>query len=224
MSSFACENIQLGQERFNDESWGRKRSICVWLLYCVINFCRFASPLISQWFADFELFASTGEELVWKYKESFDFTVEWFGSTNDAHSESLAASLLSFPTFFWNQQALVGNLLKILVDLFWPWLQDWWMHWKENNVRGEELDQYLDTSIRESQANEDIWQIKTFRNTCLLVLRQSQLRLENFCAYDRDKILTWKVISILKRWIYKSSQTQIDLFPFVTLMNDYKSK
>ena len=25
-----------------------KRSICVWLLYCAINFCRFASPLISQ--------------------------------------------------------------------------------------------------------------------------------------------------------------------------------
>ena len=31
-------------------------------------------------------------------------------------------------------------------------------------------------------------------------------------------------ISILKRWIYKRSQTQIDFFPFVTLMNDYKSK
>ena len=30
------------------------------------------------------------------------------------------------------------------------------MNWKENNVVGEELDQYLDTSIRESQANEDI--------------------------------------------------------------------
>ena len=43
-------------------------------------------------------------------------------------------------------------------------------------------------------------------------------------AYNRCKILTWKVISILKRWIYKSSQTHIDLFPFVTLMSDYKSK
>ena len=30
--------------------------------------------------------------------------------------------------------------------------------------------------------------------------------------------------TILEQWIYKSSQTQIDLFPFVTLMNDYKSK
>ena len=28
--------------------------------------------------------------------------------------------------------------------------------WKENNVCGEELDRYLDTSIGESQANEDI--------------------------------------------------------------------
>ena len=35
-----------------------------------------------------------------------------------------------------------------------------------------------------------------------------------------SQILTWNVISILKRWIYKSSQTQIDLWPFVTLMND----
>ena len=34
---------------------------------------------------DFELLASMGEELVWKY-ESFDFTVEWFASKNDAHT------------------------------------------------------------------------------------------------------------------------------------------
>ena len=33
---------------------------------------------------------------------------------------SLTASLLSFRTFFRNQQAVVGNLLKILVDVFWP--------------------------------------------------------------------------------------------------------
>ena len=51
--------------------------------------------------------------------ESVDFTVEWFASTNDAHFESLIASLLSFPTFFWNQKAVVGNLLKILIQLFW---------------------------------------------------------------------------------------------------------
>ena len=31
------------------------------------------------------------------------------------------------------------------------------------------------------------------------------------------------MIPILKRWIYKNSQLQIDLFPFVTFMNDYKS-
>ena len=69
---------------------------------------------------DFELLTSTGEELAWKYNESFDFTLEWFASANDAHFESLTASLLLFPTFFRNHQAVVGNLLKILVYLFSP--------------------------------------------------------------------------------------------------------
>ena len=44
-----------------------KRSICVWLLYCVINFnllIRESFDFTVEWFADFELFASTGEELV----------------------------------------------------------------------------------------------------------------------------------------------------------------
>ena len=100
--------------------------------------------------ADFKLLASTGEELVWKYNGSFDFTFEWFAdfelfsSTGEqlckSNCESTksplisqlidslqrmmdilnrVASLLSFPTFFRKQQAVVGNILKILEDPFW---------------------------------------------------------------------------------------------------------
>ena len=35
MSSFACENIHQGQERINDESWGRKEiNLCLATLLC----------------------------------------------------------------------------------------------------------------------------------------------------------------------------------------------
>ena len=35
MSSFACENIHQGQERINDESWGRKKmNLCLAALLC----------------------------------------------------------------------------------------------------------------------------------------------------------------------------------------------
>ena len=122
MSSFACENIHQGQERINDESW-RRKEINLWLLYCAINFCRFASPLISQLVRRFWIICLHGQRTRVKVQRAFVFTIEWFASTNDAHFESLTASLLSFPTFFRNQQAVVvavGNLLKIQVDLFWP--------------------------------------------------------------------------------------------------------
>ena len=94
----------------------KKRSICVWLLYCVITFCRFASPLISQLSGSQNL-----NYLPPRAKNSRE-------STTNPLSRSILASLLQYC----------------------------WMHWEENKVRGEELDRYLDTSIRESQANKDI--------------------------------------------------------------------
>ena len=79
-----------------------------------------------------------------------------------------------------SETSKLGNLLKILVDLFWPRTSVLLDALERNIVLGEELDRYLDTSIRESQANEDIQQITTFRNT--FALWQSQLRLETVCA------------------------------------------
>ena len=68
MSSFACENIQQGQERINDESWGRKEinfNLCLAaLLHDQLLPIRESFDFTVEWFADFELFASTGEELV----------------------------------------------------------------------------------------------------------------------------------------------------------------
>ena len=55
-----------------------------------------------------------------------------------------------FPHSSENQRAGVGNLLKILVDLFWSRTSVLLDALEKNNVRGEELDRYLDTSIRES--------------------------------------------------------------------------
>ena len=71
MSSFACENIHQGQERINDESWGRKEiNLCLAALLCdQLLPIRESFDFTVEWFADFELFASTGNE-------SFDFTVE----------------------------------------------------------------------------------------------------------------------------------------------------
>ena len=67
--SFACENIHEGQERINDESWGRKEiNLCLAALLCdQLLPIRESSDFTVEWFADFadfELFASTGEELV----------------------------------------------------------------------------------------------------------------------------------------------------------------
>ena len=97
------------------------RSICVWLLYCVINFCRFVSPLISQLSGSQILnylpprvknsCESTTSPLISQLNDSVQWTM---------HILNRLANLPSFPTFFRNQQAVVGNLLKILVDLFWP--------------------------------------------------------------------------------------------------------
>ena len=66
MSSFACENIHQGQERINDESWGRKEiNLCLAALLCdQLLPIRESFDFTVEWFADFELFASTGEELV----------------------------------------------------------------------------------------------------------------------------------------------------------------
>ena len=71
MSSFACENIHEGQERINVESWGRKEiNLCLAALLCDnLLPIRESFDFTVEWFADFELFASTGEELVWKYNE-----------------------------------------------------------------------------------------------------------------------------------------------------------
>ena len=89
VSSFASENIHQGQECINDESWGRKEiNLCLAVLLCdQLLPIRESFDFTVEWFADFEIFASTGEERVRKYNESFDFTVEWFASTNDAHLE-----------------------------------------------------------------------------------------------------------------------------------------
>ena len=67
MSSFACENIHQGQERINDhESWGRKEmNLCLAALLCdqLLPICE-SFYFTVEWFADFELFASTGEDIV----------------------------------------------------------------------------------------------------------------------------------------------------------------
>ena len=117
MSSFACENIHEGQERINDESWGRKEiNLSLAALLCDSRVLWFHSWVVRR----FWIICLHGRRTRVKVQRALDFTVEWFASTNDAHFESLKASLLSFPTFFRNQQAKVGHLLKILVDLFWP--------------------------------------------------------------------------------------------------------
>ena len=66
MSSFACVNIHQGQERINDESWDRKEmNLCLAALLCdQLLPIRESFDFTVKWFADFELFASTGEELV----------------------------------------------------------------------------------------------------------------------------------------------------------------
>ena len=72
MSSFACKNIHQGQEQINDESWGRKEiNLCLASLLCdQLLQIRESFNFTVEWFADFELFASMGEELVSKYNIS----------------------------------------------------------------------------------------------------------------------------------------------------------
>ena len=66
MSSFASENIHQVQGRINDESWGRKEiNLCLAALRCdQLLLIRESFDFTVEWFADFELFAFTGEELV----------------------------------------------------------------------------------------------------------------------------------------------------------------
>ena len=58
---------------------GRKEiNLCLAALLCdqLLPIRAESFDFTAEWFSDFELFASTNEELVWKYNESFDFTVE----------------------------------------------------------------------------------------------------------------------------------------------------
>ena len=66
MSSFACENIHQLQERINDESWSRKEiNSCLAALLCdQLLLIRESFDFTVEWFTDFQLFASSGEELV----------------------------------------------------------------------------------------------------------------------------------------------------------------
>lgn len=74
MSSFPCENIHQGQERINDESWSKKEiNLCLAALLCdYLLSIRESFDFTVEWFAEFKLFTSTGEELAWKYNESFE--------------------------------------------------------------------------------------------------------------------------------------------------------
>ena len=146
-------------------------SVCILYPVCSLHFVpglqsafctdRFASPLISQLSGSqiLNYFASTGEVKVQRVLWFHSWGVTRFNERCTL-GESLTASLLSFPTFFRNQQAVVGNLLKILVDLFWPRYFSTAGSWKENNVRGEILDRYLDTTSSTSKwrllANKNI--------------------------------------------------------------------
>ena len=66
MSSFACKNIHQGQEWINGESWGRKViNLCLVALLCdQLLPIRKSFDFTVEWFADFELFASMGKELM----------------------------------------------------------------------------------------------------------------------------------------------------------------
>lgn len=70
-------------------------SVCILYPVCSLHFILndIASPLISQLSGSHD-FAST-VRAKWKY-ESFDFTVEWFASTNDAHLNRLQQAYYLF--------------------------------------------------------------------------------------------------------------------------------
>lgn len=96
--------------------WFQNETV-IWFHNWTVGF--YERSILFQFFAgtDVELCASTGEEFVSKCNDSFNFAVvcfnEWW-TFWFAYSKQL---LNIFPLFSWNQQAVVGNFLKIL---FWP--------------------------------------------------------------------------------------------------------
>ena len=193
---------------------------------------------------DFELLASTGEELVWKFNESFDFTVEWFEDfvicLHGRRTRVEVQRVLWFHSWvvrrFWII-CLHGRRTCVKVQRV-LWFHGWmirfnerWTFWiayskltilshtmsspdynysiilshilpkpascsrqftqnasrsilarhfsTENNVRGEELDRYLDTSNRQSAKVDH-----TFSNSLII-----------------HQVKTKKIISVKEVWI-----------------------
>ena len=171
-------------------------------------FCtgRFASPLISQLGGSqiLNYFASTGEVKVQRVLWFHSWVVLRFNER--CTLESLTASVLSFPTFFRNQQAVVGNLLNtsrsILASLLhycWimkrkqrPWRNTWSISWRNKQMKTSSKQKHLEilTSLLYGKVN--------------CASKPSHVESDlNSQALDKHKF---------------------DLFPFVTLMNDYQSK
>ena len=185
MSSFACENIHQGQERINDESRGRKQ-INLWLasLLCdqLLPIREWKCQDINQVLHHGRCFLSSASSSTEKpgqnrscYEQFKMCIVFWSESLN---CEIKGLVVLSHEFFARGGQQSSKNLCSLwriirpLSHTLCPSVCSLrQMNWKHVN-RSSKRTMQMKTSSK----------IKTFRNTNVLVLWQSQLRLETVCA------------------------------------------